>query len=184
MADEGFKRKLTAILSADVEGYSRLMDDDEAATVRTLTSYRSGITDLVQQFSGRVVDSPGDNILAEFTSVVDAVQCAVKVQKELKVRNQELPEDTRLEFRNGINIGDVIQDDDRLFGDGVNVAARIEGLVEATLMNAFLGLDILLEVFYFLNSNFYHKVREPRSWTFDLKPEDISEIRFFKNETI
>ncbi len=77
MADEGFKRKLAAILSAVVEGYSRLMDDDEEATVRTLTSYRNAITDLTQQFRGRVVDTPGDNILTDFTSVVDAVNCAV-----------------------------------------------------------------------------------------------------------
>ena len=81
MPEKGYKRKLTAILSADVEGYSRLMDDDESATVRTLTSYRTAITDLVQQFSGRVVDSPGDNILAEFSSVVDAVKCSVEIQR-------------------------------------------------------------------------------------------------------
>ena len=87
MADEGFKRKLAAILSADVEGYSRLMDDDEEATVRTLTSYRSAITDLVQQYRGRVVDSPGDNILSEFSSVVDAVNCAVEIQRDLAERN-------------------------------------------------------------------------------------------------
>jgi class 3 adenylate cyclase len=83
MADEGFKRKLAAILSADVEGYSRLMDDDEEATVRTLTAYRNAINDLAQQYRGRIVDTPGDNILAEFTSVVDAVNCAVEIQREL-----------------------------------------------------------------------------------------------------
>jgi adenylate cyclase len=93
MAKEGFKRKLTAILSADVEGYSRLMDDDEEATVRTLTSYRTAIADLVQQFRGRVVDTPGDNVLAEFTSVVDAVNCAVEIQREIPIarfKNQAL----------------------------------------------------------------------------------------------
>jgi len=99
MVNDGFKRKLTAILSADVEGYSRLMDDDEAATVRTLTAYRSAITDLVQQFSGRVVDSPGDNILAEFTSVVGAVSCAVEIQRELAERNAELPDERKMQFR-------------------------------------------------------------------------------------
>ena len=130
MADEGFKRKLTAILSADVEGYSRLMGDDEEATVRTLTSYREVLTTLIQQHNGKVLDSPGDNLLAEFVSVVDAVQCAVAVQKEIKSRNDQLPENRRMQFRIGINLGDVIQEDERIYGDGVNIAARLEGLSE------------------------------------------------------
>jgi adenylate cyclase len=128
MTDEGFKRKLTAILSADVEGYSRLMADDEEATVRTLTTYREVMTTLIQQHNGKVLDSPGDNLLAEFASVVDAVQCAVSVQKEINSRNTELPEDRRMQFRIGINLGDVIQEEDRIYGDGVNIAARLEGL--------------------------------------------------------
>jgi adenylate cyclase len=127
---EGFKRKLTAILSADVKGYSRLMGEDDAATVRTITDYREVITAMVQHHRGRVVDSPGDNILAEFPSVVDAVGCAVEVQKALKARNEELPEDRRMEFRIGINLGDVIEEEGRLYGDGVNIAARIEALAE------------------------------------------------------
>jgi adenylate cyclase len=86
MADEGFKRKLTAILSADVEGYSRLMGEDEEATVRTLTTYREVMTTLIQQHNGNILDSTGDNLLAEFVSVVDAVQCAVAVQKEINAR--------------------------------------------------------------------------------------------------
>jgi adenylate cyclase len=130
MADKGFKRKLTAILSADVEGYSRLMGDDEEATVRTLTSYREVLSTLIQQHNGNVLDSPGDNLLAEFVSVVDAVQCAVAVQKEIKSRNDELPESRRMQFRIGINLGDVIQEDERIYGDGVNIAARLEGLSE------------------------------------------------------
>jgi adenylate cyclase len=130
MADEGFKRKLTAILSADVEGYSRLMGDDEEATVRTLTSYREVLSTLIQQHNGKVLDSPGDNLLAEFVSVVDAVQCAVAVQKEIKARNDQLPEDRRMQFRIGINLGDVIQEKERIYGDGVNIAARLEGLAE------------------------------------------------------
>jgi adenylate cyclase len=130
MADEGFKRKLTAILSADVEGYSRLMGEDEEATVRTLTAYREVLTTLIQQHNGNVLDSPGDNLLAEFVSVVDAVQCAVAVQKEIKARNDELTENRRMQFRIGINLGDVIQEKDRLYGDGVNIAARLEGLAE------------------------------------------------------
>ncbi|MBW2266633.1 MAG: adenylate/guanylate cyclase domain-containing protein, partial [Deltaproteobacteria bacterium] len=90
MTSQDFKRKLTAILSADVEGYSRLMGEDEEATVRTITAYREVLTTLIQQHSGKVVDSPGDNLLAEFASVVDAVQCAVAVQKEISARNTEL----------------------------------------------------------------------------------------------
>src|SRR5210317_1698694 len=128
MAEEGFKRKLTAILSADVEGYSRLMGDDEEATVRTLKAYREVLTTLIQQHNGKVLDSPGDNLLAEFVSVVDAVQCAVAVQKEIHARNTELPESRRMEFRIGINLGDVIQEEERIYGDGVNIAARLEGL--------------------------------------------------------
>ena len=131
MADEGFKRKLAAILSADVEGYSRLMDDDEEATVRTLTTYRSAISDLVQQYRGRVVDSPGDNILAEFKSVVDAVNCAVEIQRELAERNAELLDNCKMQFRIGVNLGDVIDEDGRIYGDGVNIAARVESLAEA-----------------------------------------------------
>jgi TolB-like protein/class 3 adenylate cyclase len=131
MAEEGFKRKLAAILSADVEGYSRLMDDDEEATVRTLTSYRNAITDLVQQFRGRVVDAPGDNLLAEFTSVVDAVNCAVEIQRELAERNTELAYNRQMQFRIGVNLGDVIEEDGRIYGDGVNIAARVESLAEA-----------------------------------------------------
>jgi len=131
MAEEGFKRKLAAILSADVEGYSRLMDDDEEATVRTITSYRNVITDLTQQFRGRVVDSPGDNILADFTSVVDAVNCAVEIQRDLAERNAELPDNRKMKFRIGVNLGDVIEEDGRIYGDGVNIAARVESLSEA-----------------------------------------------------
>jgi adenylate cyclase len=131
MADEGFKRKLTAILSADVEGYSRLMDDDEEVTVRTLTIYRAAINDLVQQYRGRIVDAPGDNILAEFTSVVDSVNCAVEIQRELAERNAELPYNRKMEFRIGVNLGDVIEEKDRIYGDGVNIAARVESLAEA-----------------------------------------------------
>ncbi len=131
MAEDGFKRKLTAILSADVEGYSRLMDDNEEATVRTITSYRTAVADLVQQFRGRVIDTPGDNILADFTSVVDAVNCAVEIQRDLAERNAELPDNRKMQFRIGVNLGDVIDEDGRIYGDGVNIAARVESLSEA-----------------------------------------------------
>jgi adenylate cyclase len=130
MTQEGFKRKLTAILSADAVGYSRLMGDDEEATVRTITSYREVLATLIRQHNGKVLDSPGDNLLAEFVSVVDAVRCAVAVQKEIKARNDDLPENRRMLFRIGINLGDVIQEEERIYGDGVNIAARLEGLAE------------------------------------------------------
>ena len=128
--EERAKRKLSAILSADAKGYSRLMGEDEEATVRTLKAYRQLITELTEKHRGRIVDSPGDNVLAEFSSVVDAVRCAVEIQEELKVRNAELSENRRMEFRIGINLGDVIEEGVRIYGDGVNVAARIEGLAE------------------------------------------------------
>src|SRR6058998_252121 len=101
------ERKLAAILSTDVKGYSRLMGADEAATIHTLTAYRTLMVTLIQQYRGRVVDSPGDNLLAEFPSVVEAAQCAVAIQRELRVRNAALPLDRRMEFRIGINLGDV-----------------------------------------------------------------------------
>jgi adenylate cyclase len=128
MPQEGFKRKLAAILSADVVGYSRLMRDDEEATVRDLASHRVLITEIMQQHNGRVVDSPGDNILAEFASVVDAVNGAIKIQQEIKKSNNDTRENRRMEFRIGINLGDVIEEEERLYGDGVNIAARVEEL--------------------------------------------------------
>src|SRR2546428_11764550 len=122
----GMVRKLAAILSADVEGYSRLMGEDEAATIQILTTYRAVIEALVQQHRGRVVDSPGDNLLAEFASVVDAAQCGVAIQRELKIRNTPVPLHRRMNFRLGINLGDVIVDCERIYGDGVKIAARLE----------------------------------------------------------
>jgi adenylate cyclase len=130
MADEGFKRKLTAVLSADAVEYSRLMAEDEAATVKTIATYREIMSSLIKQHRGRVVDSPGDNVLAEFSSVVDAMQCAVAVQNEIQTRNAELAENRRMEFRIGVNLGDVIDEDDRIYGDGVNIAARLESLAD------------------------------------------------------
>jgi len=124
------ERKLTAILSADVEGYSRLMGEDEEATIRNLTSYRQVMGTLIPMHRGRVVDSPGDNLLAEFGSVVDAVQCAVVIQTTLRAENANLPQNRRMEFRIGINLGDVVVDGERIYGDGVNIAARMEALAE------------------------------------------------------
>jgi len=131
MTTQEVKRKLTAILSADVKGYSRLMGEDEEWTLRTLNAYKDVMRSLIQQYRGRVVNAPGDNVLAEFISVVDAVQCAVEIQQVLRARNALLPENRRMEFRIGINLGDVIEEGDSIYGDGVNIAARLEGLAEA-----------------------------------------------------
>jgi len=128
--NEKITRKLKAILSADVKGYSLLMADDEVHTIQTLKAYRSLMSDLIQQNSGRVVDNPGDNLLAEFSSAVDAVECAAEIQKKLKKENARFVEDKKLQFRIGVNIGDVVQDGDRIYGSGVNIAARIEGIAE------------------------------------------------------
>jgi adenylate cyclase len=131
MADERANRKMSAILSADVKGYSRLMSVDEEGTVKALNDCREIIAGCVHNHRGRVVDSPGDNVLAEFVSTVEAVKCAVKIQEDLKARNADLPESRRMEFRIGVNLGDVIEEKGRIYGDGVNIAARLEGLAEA-----------------------------------------------------
>jgi len=130
MTTANVRRKLAAILSADVKGYSLLMRDDEAATVRTLHAHREVMTKLIQQHHGRVVDSPGDNLLAEFASVVDGVQAAVAIQKELKAMNAKLPTSRKMEFRIGINLGDIIEEESRIYGDGVNIAARLEAFAD------------------------------------------------------
>ena len=114
-----------------MKGYSRLMGEDEEWTVRTLKGYKEVMGSLIQQHRGRVVDTTGDNLMAEFASVVDAVQCAVEIQQVLRAKNALLPENRRMEFRIGINLGDVIEEGERIYGDGVNIAARVEGLAEA-----------------------------------------------------
>ncbi len=131
MASSNIQRKLTAILSADVAGYSRLMGADEEATIETLTTYRKVFTSEIKNHRGSVVDAKGDAILAEFASVVDAVNSAVEIQRELAERNAELPDDRRMDFRIGINLGDVVVKDEVIYGDGVNIAARVESLAEA-----------------------------------------------------
>ena len=125
---DSLERKLAAILSADAVGYGRLMAEDDEATVRTLQGHRRKIERLVETFRGRVVDSPGDNLLAEFPSAVGAVRCAVQVQQALGAENQELPAGRRMPFRIGIHLGDVMVEGPRIYGEGVNLAARLEGL--------------------------------------------------------
>ena len=131
MTTQEVKRKLAAILSTDVKGYSRLLGEDELGTIRTLHAHKELMSGLILRHRGRVVDAPGDNLLAEFGSVVDAVQCAVEIQKELGIRNSGMPENRRMEFRIGVNLGDVVEEEEKLYGDGVNIAARLEGLAEA-----------------------------------------------------
>ncbi len=125
------ERRLAAILAADVVGYSRLMGADEEATLATLNAYREVIDRLVMDLHGRVFGSAGDSVIAEFASPVEAVRCSVEIQQEIEARNANLPEDRRMHFRIGVNLGDVMAEGDNLFGDGVNVAARLEGLAKA-----------------------------------------------------
>ena len=157
MTADRVKRKLAAILSADVEGYSRLMSQDEVSTIRTLKDYREAMSGLIQQFRGRVVDAPGDNLLAEFASVVDAVNCAVEVQRELAERNAELPVDRRMNFRIGVNLGDIVEEEDRIYGEGVNIAARLESLAVTG------GICI--------SNNVYEQVRNKVPYSFDYTGE-------------
>jgi adenylate cyclase len=124
------ERKLAAILSADVVGYSRLMAEDEAGTVQRLTDYREAVAMLVRQHRGLVVDSPGDNVLAEFPTATNAVSCAVEIQGVLNARNAPLPEDQKMEFRVGVHLGEVRVEGERIYGDGVNIASRLEGLAQ------------------------------------------------------
>src|ERR1700722_6750782 len=125
------ERHLAAILAADVAGYTRLMNEDEEATLAELRTWRHQVADpRIRERNGRIVKSTGDGFLVEFTSVVDAVRCAVEMQREMAARNSGLPAERRLEFRIGINVGDIVVEDHDIFGDGVNVAARLEALAD------------------------------------------------------
>jgi len=126
----GMERRLAAILSADVQGYSRLMHEDETATIQTLTAYRGLMASLIRQYRGRVVDDPGDNVLAEFPSVVEAVQCAVTIQRTLAARNAALPPQRQMVFRMGLHLGDIVVEQERIYGAAVNLAARLERVAE------------------------------------------------------
>src|SRR5260370_4094846 len=124
------KRRLTAILCADVFGYSRLMGENEEGTLSRLSSYRKLIDSLIEQHRGRFVNSAGDSVVAEFASVVDAVKCAVVIQATLKAENATRQPERRMEFRIGANLGDAMEEGEQIYGDGVNVAARLESLAE------------------------------------------------------
>src|SRR5438477_10109144 len=129
MAEDRVERRLAAILAADVAGYSRLMGADEEGTLAALKAHRRAVLDpKITEHRGRIVKTTGDGLLVEFASVVDAVRCAVDIQRQMAERNANVPADGRIEFRVGINIGDIIIDDKDIYGDGVNIAARLEGL--------------------------------------------------------
>jgi class 3 adenylate cyclase/pimeloyl-ACP methyl ester carboxylesterase len=124
------KRRLAAILAADIAGYSRLMGENEAQTVRDLKAHQAVVLPLVGRYGGRIIDTAGDGILAEFPSVINATECAVEIQAIMATRNADVPESRRMRFRIGINLGDVIHDETRIYGDGINVAARLEGIAQ------------------------------------------------------
>jgi adenylate cyclase len=130
MTDDKVKRRLTTVLCADVHGYSRLMGSDEAGTLGTLRRYRSAIAGLVERHDGRIVNTWGDAVIAEFASVVEAVQCAVEIQREISNQDSDPPHAHQMRFRIGINLGDVMVDGSDIFGDGVNIAARLQELAE------------------------------------------------------
>ncbi len=183
MTTQEVKRKLTAILSADVKGYSRLMGEDEEWTLRTLNTYKEVMRSLIGQYRGRVVDAPGDNVLAEFASVVDAVQCAVEIQQVLRAKNAVLPETRRMEFRIGINLGDVIEEGDSIYGDGVNIAARLEGLAEAGGIcisgSAYEQIENKLPLKYdYLGEHAVKNIAKPvRVYRAKIEPEEPSEAK-------
>src|ERR671911_2679158 len=129
-AGSPLNRRLAAILAADIAGYSRLMHEDETSAVRDLKSHQSAILPLVGRHGGRIIDTAGDGILAEFPSVIGATECAVEIQTVMAARNEDVPESRRMRFRIGINLGDVIHDEARIYGDGINIAARLEALAQ------------------------------------------------------
>ena len=123
-------RRLAAILAADIAGYSALMGADEARTVQDLKGHQAVVLPMIGQFGGRIIDTAGDGILAEFNSVANAVECAVAMQDTMRTRNAETEAHRKMQYRIGINLGDVIYDESRIYGDGINIAARLESLAE------------------------------------------------------
>jgi len=157
LTEEGYKRKLAAILSADARDYCRHMGVDESGTVRAIQARFQAISKRIAKHRGRVVDSSGDNLLAEFASVVDAVQCAVAIQEEIRLGNAELSEERRIVFRIGIHVGDVIEEEGRIYGEGVNIAARVEQLAEGGAV--------------FVSGAAYEQIRNKLPWGY----EDLGE---------
>jgi adenylate cyclase len=182
MTEKRARRKLSGILSADAVGYSRLMQEDEASTIRTLEDSKRLMGKLIERFKGRVVDAPGDNLLAEFSSVVDATECAVQIQQELKTKNVELPDDRKMQFRIGVNLGDVVEEADRIYGDGVNIAARLEGLAEpggiCISRTAYDHVKNKLEVGYeYLGEHSVKNIAEPvRVYRVLMEPEAVGKV--------
>jgi len=152
---ESARRRLVAILAADIVGYSRLMGEDETATLATLRAYRAACAALIDSHRGRIVGTAGDSMLAEFASVVRAVECAVGMQREIAERNAGLPEDRRMLFRIGVNLGDVLVEQDDLYGDGVNIAARLQALADPG--------GILISGLGFVNNEFIMPVYTSRA---------------------
>ena len=131
MVEDRVDRRLAAIFAADIAGYSRLMGADEEGTLRQLKEHRKELVDpKITEHRGRIVKTTGDGMLVEFVSVVDAVRCAVDIQRGMRERNSDIPAEKRIQFRIGINVGDIIIDGDDIYGDGVNVAARLEALAD------------------------------------------------------
>lgn len=168
------RRRLTAILSADVVSYSRLMGADERATLNTLNAYRAVFREHVVNHQGRVIDTAGDSILAMFDSVVEAVQAAIEIQHDIETRNEDLAADRRMQFRIGVNLGDVIeQDDGTIYGDGVNIAARLESLAPAG------GISLSGQVHDFIEG----KVKTPMAFVGEHEVKNITRpVRVFQIE--
>jgi adenylate cyclase len=158
------------------------MDDSEEATIQTLNTYRNSMSTLIEQHRGRVVDTTGDNLLAEFTSVVDAVNCSVEIQRKLDELNKELPSERKMKFRIGVNVGDVVEEEDRIYGDGVNIAARVEGMAEAGGIcitgRAFDQVKNKLKLGYeFLGEHGVKNIAEPvRVYKILMEPEAVGKV--------
>ncbi len=171
MAAERQQRRLATILAADVFGYSRLTAENEEDTLRTLKAYRVVIDRLIARHDGRIFNTAGDSVLAEFGSAVEAVRCAITIQEELRVRNAQTDESRRMDFRIGINVGDVLVDADNLYGDGVNIAARLEGIAAPG------GICISGSVFALVKNKLSYGFEDIGPQTMKNIPEPVSAFR-------